>query len=129
MMVGLIGLGTGMAIVGIAPRDGFNLALLGMLISGILAPITNGSLGAILQSSVDPSMQGRVFTLVGSLANGMAPIGLIFAGPIADQIGVQSWYLIGGIVCALLGLWGFSNKSLMRVEEEDERPKIGPAAA
>ncbi len=124
VMVGLVGLGIGMAIVGLVPETGFNIALIGMALSGILIPITNGSLGAIFQASVDPSMQGRVFTLVGSLANGMAPIGLIFAGPIADALGIQTWFLIGGAVCALLGLWGFSNKSLMRVEEEDEKPKL-----
>jgi DHA3 family macrolide efflux protein-like MFS transporter len=128
VMVGLIGLGLGMAIVGWVPKDGFNIALIGMGLSGILVPITNGSLGAIFQSSIDPSMQGRVFTLIGSLANAMAPIGLIFAGPIADAVGVQAWYLIGGLVCSLLGVWGLTNRSVMTVEEEDSRPQLGASA-
>jgi DHA3 family macrolide efflux protein-like MFS transporter len=117
VMFGLIGLGTGMAIVGWVSPDGFNMALAGMLLAGIMAPITNGSLGAIFQASIDPAMQGRVFTLIGSLANAMAPIGLIFAGPLADRVGVQSWYLVGGVVCALMGVWGFSNRNLMEIEE------------
>lgn len=91
VMFGLIGLGTGMALVGWVAPDGFNLALVGMLLAGIMVPITNGSLGAIFQTAVDPAMQGRVFTLIGSLANGMAPIGLIFAGPLADRVGIQTW--------------------------------------
>ncbi len=36
-------------------------------------------------------MQGRVFTLVGSLASAMAPLGLIVAGPVADAIGCDRW--------------------------------------
>jgi DHA3 family macrolide efflux protein-like MFS transporter len=122
VMFGLIGLGTGMAIVGWVSPDGFNLALAGMLFAGIMAPITNGSLGAIFQASVDPAMQGRVFTLIGSLASGMAPIGLIFAGPIADRVGIQAWYLVGGVVCALMGVWGFSNRDLMEIEEGRGKP-------
>ena len=49
----------------------------------------------------------------------MTPIGLIFAGPLADRVGVQSWYLVGGVVCALMGVWGFSNRNLMEIEETD----------
>ncbi len=48
-------------------------------------------------------MQERVITLVGSLGGVMAPVGLIFAGPIADTFGIQSWYVVSGGVLALLG--------------------------
>lgn len=125
VMFGLIGLGTGMALVGWVAPDGFNLALVGMLLAGIMVPITNGSLGAIFQTAVDPAMQGRAFTLIGSLANGMAPIGLFFAGPLADRVGMQTWYLLGGVVCALMGVWGFTNRSLMEIEEGGRRPSVG----
>lgn len=129
VMFGLIGLGAGMAIIGLAPAPGgFTVALGGMLLAGLLVPITNGSLGAIFQAAVDPSMQGRVFTLVGSMANAMSPIGLIFAGPLADAIGVQGWYLIGGVVCSLLGVWGFTNRAVMTVEDEDSKPQLGASA-
>lgn len=46
----------------------------------------------------------------------MAPLGLIVAGPVADAIGVQSWYVIGGLVCILLALVGYSLPALMNIE-------------
>ncbi len=127
-MVGLIGLGLGMALIGWVPQSGFNIALGGMLLAGLMMPITNGSLGAIFQTAIEPHMQGRVFTLIGSIAGAMSPIGLIFAGPIADRFGVQSWYLVGGLVCSLMGVWGFTNRSVMTVEDEGSKPQIGVSA-
>ena len=88
VLVGLVGLGLPMAAIGLVGPDGFNIALLMMLISGVMQPIVNGSLFAMLQATVDPSRQGRVFTLTGSLATAMAPLGLLVAGPLADSLGI-----------------------------------------
>jgi DHA3 family macrolide efflux protein-like MFS transporter len=117
VLFGLVGLGAGMALIGWVPADRFDWALGSMLLAGVMAPIVNGSLGAIFQAAIDPAIQGRVFTLINSLATGISPLGLLMAGPIADRLGVQSWYLAGGVVCALLGVWGFSNRHVMGVEE------------
>jgi DHA3 family macrolide efflux protein-like MFS transporter len=124
VMVGLMGIGIGMALVGWAPADRFDWALGAMLFAGISAPITNGSLGAIFQVSIDPGIQGRVFTLMSSLATGITPLGLLLAGPIADRFSVQSWYLVGGVVCILLGVWGFTNRHVMGVEEGRGKPAL-----
>lgn len=120
-MVGLIALGISMGSVGLVPQGQFNLAMLAMGVAGITVPITNGSLGAIFQVAVDPAMQGRVFTLVGSLATAMTPLSLTFAGPLADRFGVPAWYVAGGVICTLMGLIGFFIPSVMRVE--DGRPE------
>ena len=53
---------------------------------------------AILQSTVDPKIQGRVFTLFGSLISITSPIGLSIAGPVSDWLGLQVWYLTAGIL-------------------------------
>lgn len=130
-MVGLIALGISMGSVGLVPAGQFNLAMLAMGIAGITVPITNGSLGAIFQVAVDPAMQGRVFTLVGSLATAMTPLSLAFAGPLADRFGVPAWYVAGGVICTLMGLIGFFIPSVMRVEDgrpEDVR-KVAAAAS
>jgi len=58
---------------------------------------------SIFQATIELAMQERVITLVGSLGGVMAPVGLIFAGPIADTFGIQSWYVVSGGVLALLG--------------------------
>jgi DHA3 family macrolide efflux protein-like MFS transporter len=46
----------------------------------------------------------------------MAPLGLIVAGSVADVIGVQSWYVIGGVACILLAVVGYSLPALMNIE-------------
>jgi MFS transporter, DHA3 family, macrolide efflux protein len=89
-----------------------------MLFAGFAMPITNGSMFAILQEVIAPEMQGRVFALVFSLSAGMAPLGLILAGPVADAIGVRSWYLVGGVVCALMGVIAFFIPSITHLEEK-----------
>jgi hypothetical protein len=43
-------------------------------------------------------MQGRVFTLFGSLIALASPLGLSLAGPISDGLGLQIWYLAGGVL-------------------------------
>jgi DHA3 family macrolide efflux protein-like MFS transporter len=62
-------------------------------------------------------MQGRVFTLISSLGGAMAPLGLVIAGPVADAIGVQSWYMIGGIACIVMAVVGYSIPALMNIED------------
>jgi DHA3 family macrolide efflux protein-like MFS transporter len=129
-MVGLIMLGVTMGSVGLVPPDQLNLAMLAMGIAGISIPITNGSLGAIFQVAVDPAMQGRVFTLVGSLATAMTPLSLAFAGPLADRFGVPAWYVAGGVICTLMGMIGFFIPSVMKVEDgRPEEVRKVPAAA
>lgn len=62
-MMGIMGIGMGTLLLGLIPGTAFNLALIAM--TGIMIPIANGSLGGIMQATVEPGMQGRVFTLVG----------------------------------------------------------------
>jgi DHA3 family macrolide efflux protein-like MFS transporter len=82
-----------------------------------MLPIVNGPIHAIVQAVIEPEMQGRVFTLMGSLSAAMAPLGLIIAGPVADAIGVQSWYVIGGISAILMAVLGFSLPAVMNIED------------
>jgi len=113
----LIGLGIGAGAVGLVPADGFVWALVAFGLAGIMQPIVNGSLGAVAQAVVDPAMQGRVFTLIGSLSMAMTPIGLLLAGPIADSLGLQTWYALGGGMCIFMGLLAFLLPSVMKLED------------
>jgi MFS transporter, DHA3 family, macrolide efflux protein len=67
-------------------------------------------------------MQGRVFALMGALAMAAAPIGLAFGGPVADMIGIQSWFLIAGIPTAMIGVIAFFLPSVMGIEDPESRP-------
>ena len=116
-LVGLFAMGLGCLVMGLLPPSAFVIAVATMLFLGIINPIVNGPLLAAVQAAVAPEMQGRVFTLIGTLAAGMSPIGLIIAGPIADKLGVQTWFLIGGIVTGLMGVVSFFIPAVMHFED------------
>ena len=128
-LLGISGLGVGTLLVGLAPANLFVLALVGMLLTGLMNPIANGPLFAVLQSSVRPEMQGRVFSLINSLATAMALLSLLVAGPISDGLGIRVWYWTGGSLCILMGLAGFFIPVVMNVESNrsDAGPAVQPA--
>lgn len=120
-MLGLLGLGIGFSLIGFVPSNLFWLGVVSAFFAASMVPMVNGPVHAILQSAVEPEMQGRVFTLVGSLGSAMAPLGLIVAGPVADAIGVQSWYVIGGLACILMAVVGYSIPAVMNIEENHRK--------
>ena len=115
---GLIVLGVGTTVIGFTPANLLWLAVAANTLTGLILPITNGSYGAILQSVIAPEMQGRVFAFIMSAAMLVSPLGLIIAGPIADALGIQLWFWVAGITCAVMGIAGFFIREVMRMEEE-----------
>ena len=103
-LLGMFGMSAGILAVGLAPAAAFWLAWGGMFLAGFMNPIVNGPFFAILQDVVDPEMQGRVFTVIGSLSAAASPLGMAFAGPAADRWGVQLWFILGGTVSLLMGI-------------------------
>ena len=110
--------GVGLAVVGLAPGSAFPLAVGANLFAWFMAPFASGAVFALLQAAVPADMQGRVFTLVQAGSGAMAPLGLVVAGPVADALGVQAWFLIAGLVMALIGAVGLSIPTLVRLEEQ-----------
>jgi DHA3 family macrolide efflux protein-like MFS transporter len=119
-MVGVVLLGLATMLLGVTPATLLPLAIGACVAAGIAQPIANGSIMAALQSSVPADLQGRVFTLVGSVAAGMMPLGLAIAGPLSDVVGPQAWFVAGGIAAVLLGLGALLLPSVVRLEERGE---------
>ena len=115
-LAGLVVLGAAMAAIGFVPSTGFWLAIGLTFVLGFINPIVNGPLFAVIQAVVAPEMQGRVFTLITSAASAMTPLSLLVAGPVADHIGIQTWYVIGGVVTAILGLGAFLAPAIVNIE-------------
>ncbi len=126
VVLGLIGLGISILIIGAAPATAFMLALGAVALVGVMSPVVNAPLMAIVQSVVAPAMQGRVFTALGSVSMAMSPLGLVIAGPVADALGVQVWYLLGGSVCLLITLLVLSVPAVRNLEDHprDRREDI-----
>jgi DHA3 family macrolide efflux protein-like MFS transporter len=114
---GMLCIGLGVLAFGLTPAGTTLWAVSSLLLMTISSGLCNGALLAILQTRVDPALQGRVFSLLGSLSLGAAPLGLALAGPAADLLGLRPIFLAGGLVCALCGAGGFFNSALLHVED------------
>ena len=118
---GLIGIAIGTIVIGVTPGWLFGLAVVGAFIAGMMVSVANAPLTAIMQSSVDPRIQGRVLTVFNSTISVISPLGLAIAGPISDLFGVHLWYLIAGLLCLVMGVMAFFLKSVQNVEAEGQR--------
>ena len=125
-MLGVLGLGMGVMVIGLAPVTIFMMAVAGYGIAGFMSPMVNGSIYAILQAKVAPEMQGRIFTLFSSFAMAMTPLSMLVAAPVAELLGVRSWFLIGGALTILLAAAAFLMPSIMNLEKaaQDIKPVV-----
>ena len=115
-LTGIVGLGLGVILTGLAPSHLFLLAILGNALLGFMIPIANGPIFAMMQSIVRPDMQGRVMSLVNSGSTAISPLGLLIAGPFSDWLGIRVWFWAGGILCVLIAAAAFFLPVIMNVE-------------
>lgn len=118
--IGIIGIGLGVVLTGLIPADMFPLLLSVQFLVGFMQVFANGPLMAIMQSTVDPDMQGRVFSLLGAGATAMMPLSLLIAGPVSDALGIRFWYILGGTVCILMTVAAFFVPAIMNVESNHQ---------
>jgi MFS transporter, DHA3 family, macrolide efflux protein len=117
---GIIGIGVGVILTGLIPANMFSLLLAAQFLIGFTQVLANGPLMAIMQSTVTPDMQGRVFSLLGAGATAMMPLSLLIAGPISDALGIRFWYVFGGAVCILMTVVAFFIPAIMNIESNHE---------
>ena len=68
------------------------------------------------------SQKGMMLSRLGSFAPGDMPdfdtsLGMAIAAPVADHLGIQVWWWLGGIACLLMGAAGFLIPAVMRIED------------
>jgi DHA3 family macrolide efflux protein-like MFS transporter len=123
-LAGMVGVGIATLALGLLPAVPPWPSLLAIFSVGAMASVTNAPVQAILQATVPPELQGRVFTLFTTLATLATPVGLVAAAPVAEVLGTQAWYVAGGVVAAVAAAIGWFVPALLGIEE---RP--APAAA
>ena len=126
-LLGIIGLGLGVFIFGLAPAKQFWLAVVGSAVLGFMNPIANGPLQAIMQSRIEPELQGRVLGLINSMCMMMMPLALLIAAPVAEWVGLRVWYWAGGALVMIVGFLSFFVREVS--ELENLKPSIQSAVA
>jgi DHA3 family macrolide efflux protein-like MFS transporter len=65
-----------------------------MLLIGLVVPFFSTPSMTLIQETVEPERQGRVFGFVGIVMAVAAPVGMLVFGPLADVIPIE-WILVG----------------------------------
>ena len=84
LVIAVSGLGLGLVLIGLRPNVLW--VTIAAFIGFLSIPFGNGFSQAIWQRKVDPDVQGRVFAVRRTLAQGTGPLALIAAGPLLDNI-------------------------------------------
>jgi MFS family permease len=94
-----------------------SMALLAITAFGMI--VNNSACNTMLQSLVDDEKRGRIMSMYTLAFMGTTPFGNLFAGFLANNIGVQSTLLIGGLVCVIGSLIFGSRLGKMRIALND----------
>ena len=89
-----------------------------MLFMGVSGALVNAPLTAIMNAVIARDMQGRVFSLYGSIVTLMIPLGLVIGGPVADALGIRSLYFIASGAWLIILPLALISKPLMNLENQ-----------
>jgi len=117
-----IGIG-GYLITTLAPTGNFLLMGIGALIHASMIPVANTMFLTILQTKIPPESQGRVFSIVVSIAAAVTPLGMIISGPLAELFGIRLLFIMVLYLqfVSIMVTWFFTNlKNIIHQESKDE---------
>lgn len=109
----------GMAFMGsgILSQNGYIWFAILTCISGIAGAVYNSAFTGLVQNKIDPAALGRVFSTFYAVALIPSMIGLIGIGFIADTIGLNTSFIISGLVIILTGVIAFFTKPAMKLDK------------
>jgi len=102
--------------LGLAPF--FSLYLLIMALVGIFMPILTTAETVMIQKITPSNKMGRVFSIVQVLSGSTIPLGMLFYGPLADIVSIESLLIISGVLMALVGFLYQKTNQKMREQGE-----------
>lgn len=89
----------GVGLIGFSLSRVLWLSLPLLLVTGFGSILQIAASNTVIQTIVDDDKRGRVMSLYTMSFLGMVPIGNLFAGTLANQIGAPNTVMIGGIFC------------------------------
>lgn len=99
----------GAVMIGLGLTPAFIIYLLLNTIIGLTSPCYNTPITVSIQEKVEPSMQGRIFSLMQIATSCALPLGMALFGPLADSVPVQGLLMLtgGAVLCISLCVWAF----------------------
>ena len=122
-----IGMGIAIALMGIAisisgllPPSGFVFFAAMSALMGLSAPLYSAPHMALMQEKIPPEFLGRIFGLYGSLMSFTMLLGLALSGLLADMVGINIWFFLGGAGIILLAIVTLALPSIRGIDKAQE---------
>jgi len=114
-----IAFGITILISGLLNQSGFNWFVVLSALGGVSWAFNSSAFTVVLQTRIDPSVLGRVFSFTMSISILPSILGLIGAGYTADAIGLVNMFIIAGAMNILLGLLSFFLPSINHLRKTE----------
>ncbi len=118
--IALACMGFGVCTVFLGLSTHFAVYLIFMAVTGIFMPMFNAAETVLIQESVKPSMQGRVFSMIEIVSLSAMPVAMLLFGPAGDKISVETILLMTGAAIVLLSIIIFANHRQLKGKTEKE---------
>jgi MFS transporter, DHA3 family, macrolide efflux protein len=112
---GIVGMGTAILVIGLTPSSSFGLAVGAIFAGGMMMPVCISPIESLVQITVEPTVQGRVFTFMQSASTMVSPISMALAGVLFDSLAPQLWYVGAGITALAIGVIGFRTPRVLNL--------------
>jgi MFS family permease len=114
--VAVSGMSFGALLVAFGYSRMYWLSMLLLVCVGFAVMIENGSSNTLIQSMVPDHLRGRVMALYSMMFMGMAPIGSLISGAIANRFGAPMTVAAGGALCLACACVFFAFLPRIRVD-------------
>ncbi|SFL17211.1 MFS transporter, DHA3 family, macrolide efflux protein [Porphyromonadaceae bacterium KH3CP3RA] len=103
---------------GLLSPDGFVWFAVLTAIGGVSGAVYNSAFTGLIQTKIDPTALGRVFSMFFTFSLIPAMLGLIGIGFLADGLGLTTSFILSGIIILLIGVAAFLTPSAMRLDRQ-----------
>ena len=110
-------LGVAFLLSGLLSPTGFVWFAILTALSGVTGAVYNSAFTGLIQTKIEPTALGRVFSMYYTIALIPSMLGLIGIGFIADTIGLNTSFIISGIIIMLIGIIAFLTKPAMNLDK------------
>jgi DHA3 family macrolide efflux protein-like MFS transporter len=99
----LAGFGVCFGLLGVAEYLPVYLLIMGT--AGLFMPVNATAQTVFIQQITQPEMMGRVFSIVQMITGCAMPAAILFFGPLADVIPLDTIMIVSGALLVLVGVW------------------------
>ncbi len=100
-LIGFAALGFGASLIAFSLSRSFWLSVVLLVPVGFGMMLETTTSNTLIQAMVPDELRGRVMAVYTMMFMGMAPLGSLFAGAMADRLGAPVTLSIGGVVCMI----------------------------